>query len=116
MYRNTKTMWESHSASFQDNSKHCIAVNNIEINKNNDIIIIDITLLPMQMALLLPVINGLLWNLSIYHHILFFMVIESYSLQKITEPTEPPCVITHLYFQRDYRGPKTYHWSSACVI
>lgn len=58
MYRDTKTVWESHSASFQDNSKHCIAVNNIEINKNNDIIIIDITLLAMQMAFLLLVING----------------------------------------------------------
>lgn len=47
MYRDTKTTWESHSASVQDNRKHCIAVNNIEINKNNDIIIIDITLLAM---------------------------------------------------------------------
>lgn len=44
------------------------------------------------------------------------MFTESHSLQKITEPTEPPWVITHLYVQRDYRGPKTYHWSSACVI
>lgn len=59
MYRDTKTIWESNNASFQDNNKHCIAVNNIEINKNNDIIIIDITLLAMQMAFLLLVINGL---------------------------------------------------------
>lgn len=60
MYRDTKTMWESNNASFQDNSKDCIDVNNIEINKNNDIIIIiDITLLAMQMAFLLLVINGL---------------------------------------------------------
>lgn len=59
MYRDTKTRWESHSASPQDNSKHCIAVNNIEINKNNDIKIIDKTLLAMQMAFLLLVIYGL---------------------------------------------------------
>lgn len=59
MYRDTKTMWESNNASFQDNSKDCIDVNNIEINKNNDLIIIDITLLAMQMAFLLLVINGL---------------------------------------------------------